>query len=88
MKDRHWVINFRFLQVVGFTLLGLGYTVASEWVNVDIRGSWGYAAAMPRVPWIGTGLAPFIQWVLLPPLIAGITCRLVREKTISEKRRS
>ena len=78
VKNRHWVIDFRARDVVGFTLLGIGYTIVSEWVNVDIRGAWGYGASMPRVPLLGTGLAPFIQWVVLPPLIAGVTRRLLR----------
>jgi hypothetical protein len=81
VKDRYWVIGLRVRDLAGFTGLGLGYTIVSEWVNVDIRGSWGYAVTMPRVPWIGTGLTPFIQWVLLPPFIAGVTRRLVWGKT-------
>ncbi len=77
-RDRLWVTDLRLRDVAGFTFLGLGYTVVSEWVHVDLRGSWGYGAAMPRVPWIGTGLAPFIQWLLLPAVIAGVTRRLLR----------
>ena len=50
------------------TLIGLGYTVFSEWMNVDLRQSWTYTAAMPRLPPLGTGLTPFLQWLLLPPL--------------------
>jgi len=50
------------------TLIGLGYTVFSEWLNVDLRQSWTYTAAMPRLPPWGTGVAPFLQWLLLPPL--------------------
>ena len=50
------------------TLIGLGYTVLSERLNVDVRQSWSYTAAMPRLPPWGTGLAPFLQWLLLPPL--------------------
>ena len=50
------------------TLIGLGYTVFSEWLNVDLRQSWTYTAAMPRLPPWGTGLTPFLQWLLLPPL--------------------
>lgn len=50
------------------TLIGLGYTVFSEWLNVDLRQSWTYTAAMPRLPPWGTGLGPVLQWLLLPPL--------------------
>ena len=83
VRNRYWVLDLRIRNVVGFTLLGLGYTIVSEWINVDIRGAWGYGAAMPRVPWIGTGVAPFVQWMFLPPLIAGVTCRLVGSSSIS-----
>ena len=75
--DRFWVLQGRMRDVVAFTALGLGYTVVSEWVNVDLRSAWGYAATMPRAPWIGTGLAPFMQWVLLPPVIVVVSRRLV-----------
>jgi hypothetical protein len=50
------------------TVLGVGYTVWSEWLNVAVRGAWAYAAAMPRVPPLGTGLAPLAQWLILPAL--------------------
>ncbi|MES2710600.1 MAG: hypothetical protein V4653_03385 [Pseudomonadota bacterium] len=53
---------------VATTLVGLAYTVFSEWLNVDLRQSWAYTAAMPRLPPLGTGLAPFLQWLLLPPV--------------------
>lgn len=57
VRDRYWMIRLRVRDVAGFTLLGLGYTIVSEWINVDIRSAWGYGATMPRVFLIGTGLA-------------------------------
>lgn len=48
--------------------LGLAYAVYSEWLNVDVRGSWAYSDLMPVVPPLGTGLSPLLQWLLLPPL--------------------
>lgn len=50
------------------TALGLAYTVYSEWLNAAVRHSWTYADAMPVVPPFRTGLAPLMQWLLLPPL--------------------
>ncbi|MDO9713676.1 hypothetical protein [Paracraurococcus lichenis] len=44
---------------------GLGYTVHSERVNLA-RGAWAYASAMPTLPWLGTGLAPILQWLVVP----------------------
>jgi hypothetical protein len=50
-------------------LFGIAYTICSEWWNVEVRGTWAYAMAMPRLPWIGTGLSPLAQWIVVP--IAG-----------------
>ena len=47
-------------------VLGVAYTVFSEWLNVAVRGSWAYAPAMPRVPPFGTGLSPLLQWIAVP----------------------
>lgn len=49
-------------------LLGMGYTIYSEWMNVSVRGAWAYAEAMPRLPLIGTGLSPLTQWLVVPTL--------------------
>lgn len=43
---------------------GLSYTAFSEWLNVFVRGSWAYAPSMPRLA--GIGVAPLLQWVLVP----------------------
>jgi suppressor for copper-sensitivity B len=47
-------------------LFGVAYTVFSEWLNVTVRGSWTYAPVMPRVPPLGTGLSPLLQWLVVP----------------------
>lgn len=67
-RSWHWPSpGWRSVTLVA-TLIGLGYTVFSEWLNVELRQSWTYTAAMPRLPPWGTGLAPLLQWLLLPPL--------------------
>ena len=48
------------------TLFGLAYTAFSEWQNVYQTGSWSYAPAMPLL--FGIGLAPLLQWIVIPPL--------------------
>jgi hypothetical protein len=47
---------------------GIGYTIFSEWLNINVRGTWAYSELMPVVPVIGTGLAPLLQWVVVPTL--------------------
>jgi hypothetical protein len=32
---------------------------------------------MPRLPLLGTGLAPLLQWLLIPPLVAWLVRRQI-----------
>ena len=47
-------------------LLAVSYTVFSEWLNVEVRAAWAYRDLMPRLPWLGTGLTPVLQWIFVP----------------------
>jgi len=67
----HWRA-FGLRMVFTAILLGAAYTVFSEWLNVDIRRSWSYTAAMPVLPVLGTGLTPLLQWVVVPGLAFAI----------------
>ena len=53
-------------------VLGTAYTIFSEWLNVAIRGTWSYTVAMPVLPWLGTGLTPSLQWLIVPGLALAI----------------
>jgi hypothetical protein len=58
-----------FARVASMTMvIGLGYTIYSEWLNTAVRVSWTYSELMPVMPWIGTGLSPFAQWLVVPSL--------------------
>lgn len=66
LADGRWP-SARFRRVAAATLvLGIGYTVFSEWLNVHVRQSWAYTGLMPLVPPFGTGLAPLLQWIVVP----------------------
>lgn len=57
----------RYSEVATLTFLsGLGYTIFSEWLNTEIRGSWAYSDLMPTVPIIGSGVSPLAQWIVIP----------------------
>jgi hypothetical protein len=56
-------------------LLGLAYTVFGEWLNTQVRQSWSYTEAMPLLPPLGTGLAPFLQWLIVPGIALGYVRR-------------
>jgi hypothetical protein len=53
-------------------ILGAGSTIFSEWLNVELRRSWSYTAAMSVRPWLGTGLTPLLQWLIVPGLALAI----------------
>jgi hypothetical protein len=59
-------------------LLGLCYTVFSEWLNTQVRQSWSYTEAMPLLPPLGTGLTPFSQWLIVPGIALGYVRRKAR----------
>lgn len=45
---------------------GFAYTIYSEILNTQIRGNWSYRDIMPTLPWIGVGLSPLAQWIVIP----------------------
>jgi hypothetical protein len=49
-------------------ILGLGYTIFSEWLNIEVREAWAYRDVMPVIPMIDAGLTPMLQWIVLPVL--------------------
>lgn len=49
-------------------VIGLGYTVFSEWLNIEVREAWAYRDIMPVIPLIDAGLSPVAQWIVLPVL--------------------
>ena len=59
-------------------IFGLAYTVFSEWMNTELRDNWSYSVLMPRVPPLGTGLSPILQWLALPPLAWAAAVALAR----------
>lgn len=47
-------------------VIGVGYTVFSEWLNIVVRQSWAYSSLMPVIPIINAGLSPIAQWIVIP----------------------
>ena len=63
-RDRRWIATGRLAPRLLFVTLGAAYTVASERLNTRLFFSWVYAPEMPRI--FGVGLAPILQWFLIP----------------------
>ena len=67
-RSRYWYRTNILVNGFLYTLLGLGYTIYSEMLNVNIKGTWDYTDLMPVIPVIEIGGMPFMQWVLIPPI--------------------
>jgi hypothetical protein len=68
-----WPRSRRTPVAVAAIAFGLAYTAYSERVNLA-RGAWAYAEAMPTVPWLGVGLAPLAQWLVIPAVCLAWAC--------------
>lgn len=65
-NQRTWP-NQAYWRVAGAALVvGLGYTLFSEWYNARIVGLWAYSELMPVLPAVNLGLSPLVQWVVVP----------------------
>lgn len=79
LVGRHWPRQ-KFIEVAVATMvLAVIYTIFSEWLNVNVRRSWAYSPLMPTLPWIDTGVAPLLQWVVTPMLSFFILGRVARD---------
>ncbi len=68
LAGRGWPGRSYLRVAVAAVVLELSYTVFSEWLNVSVLGSWAYAPTMPRLPPLGTGLSPLLQWIVVPSI--------------------
>ncbi len=66
--NRQWPEKHFLRVAMTAIVLGFLYTLFSEWLNVDIRRAWAYKESMPRLPMLGTGLTPALQWLMVPTL--------------------
>lgn len=63
-----WPVN-HYAQVASATVvLAVFYTAVSELVNVYVTKTWTYSEKMILIPGIRVGLAPILQWVIVPAL--------------------
>lgn len=77
-RDRRWFLAPSRGEWALFIGTGLVLTVVFEWLATGPLGRWSYGAEMPRLPLLGTGLLPTLQWIFVPPLALWITSRQIR----------
>ena len=70
LRDPDWLSSQPWRGVMLVTFCGFTYTVLSEWRNVYQTGAWAYSSEMPLI--LGIGLAPMLQWLVVPPATLAI----------------
>ena len=75
--DRRWLLTPTAADLARFSATGIVVTAGIEWLAT--RGwwvqAWAYSALMPVVPGLGVGLAPLVQWFVLPALAVWLARR-------------
>ncbi len=72
-RSRSWPYTKPRAGMVVMLVSTIGYTVFSEWRNVYLMQTWAYAASMPLIA--GIGMAPLLQWLVVPVAILVVVRR-------------
>lgn len=65
-QDLLWALRPGVARLAAFSALGIGATIILE-LHATGSGRWVYGDSMPRLPPLGVGLSPILQWTFLPP---------------------
>jgi hypothetical protein len=76
-RSRRWIVAPKLWQLGLFMAVGIALTVGFEYYYTEISLRWTYSELMPRVPPLGTGLSPLIQWIVIPLLVVSLTRRVI-----------
>jgi len=79
-RTRSWITHPSRWAIAIFIGVGLVATVILEILATGILERWAYSDAMPRLPMLGTGLLPLLQWLALPPLVLWFVRRQIGGK--------
>ena len=66
---RHWIMQPSRSDIAIFIGVGFVATIIFETLATGVLERWTYNDAMPRLPILGTGMLPLLQWLALPPLV-------------------
>lgn len=80
-KDIFWITRLKATRVGWLMIVGFIGAIVAEMAYTS-RGSWAYTEYMPLLPWVNAGLAPVLQFTLLPSIIFWASDKLL-ERVIS-----
>jgi len=65
-KSWRWFVNPSCAALAVYLATGVLITIAFEWHALYWADRWSYSDLMPLVPLLQVGLAPVLQWLVLP----------------------
>lgn len=68
-RSRRWVLDPTRAQLAGFIAVGVVVTTVMEWLATHAWDRWTYGSSMLVVPGIEIGVAPLLQWIVVPPIV-------------------
>lgn len=74
-RSRRWYRAWPVFPTFVYMAAGLLLTIGFEFYYTEVSLRWTYSAIMPRLPLLGTGVSPLVQWILIPPLALWLTRR-------------
>lgn len=77
IRRRRWITHPEWSHVAAFVGVGLLVTLLFEGLATGPLDRWEYAGTMPIIPLLGIGLAPLLQWLVLPPLLLWLVRRQI-----------
>ncbi len=78
-KSRQWFHQPNRWQISIFILVGIAITMIFEALATGALNRWKYGTSMPTLPFLGTGLLPLLQWIVLPPIVIWFVKRQLSE---------
>lgn len=77
-RSRNWIMEPSPMTLGILLIPGMVITIIFEALATGTLHRWEYAEAMPTLPYLGTGVVPVLQWLILPILSIFIVRRQVR----------
>lgn len=68
IRDTNWLFKHDKIYYLISSVLGLVIAAITEFKSVYLQGKWDYNELMPVVPFIGIGILPLLQLMILIPL--------------------
>ena len=79
-RSRSWIMRPSRSDIAIFIGVGLVATIVFETLATAVLERWAYSDTMPRLPIVGTGLLPLLQWLVIPPLVLWFVRRQIGGK--------